>query len=225
MVADVAGVRAGARALERDGHARVALDRHVAQLHVPEERHAVRAPIFQRVGEHVDIHERAPVLAGAPLAELAVRVPQPDRGLAGIHTDAEHFPFELREQVAHLGRRRALDAEARLAGAEERVAVLAPAVLDRGELRGALHVEPLGVDPLVVVAGVHHHEAIEIELRLALGPGSRRSEQPGHQDRQQHHDSQCSVHRLPHGFGGSPATPDGRCAVWARSQARTFMRP
>jgi hypothetical protein len=70
------------------------------------------------------------------LPNWPVRVAQPDRGLAGVHADAEHLPLELGEQVAHLGRRRRLDAEPGLPGAEERAAVLAPAVLERASFVG-----------------------------------------------------------------------------------------
>src|SRR4029453_5658229 len=115
-------VGARTRTLERDRHARVTLDRHVPNLDVPEERHPGRPPALDRGGEDVDVHERAPVLAGAPRTELAVGVPQADGCLPGVDTRAEHLELELGEEIAHRRWRVRLDAEARLPDAVKAVA-------------------------------------------------------------------------------------------------------
>ena len=124
-------VAAGARPLDREGEARVALDGHPAHLHVAEEHHARRSPVLDRVREHVDVHERAPVLPGAEGAQLAVGVPQPERRLAGVDARAEQLELELRLQLAELGRRRRPHAEPALAHAGERAAVLAELLVVR----------------------------------------------------------------------------------------------
>ena len=59
-----------------------------------------RSPVLERVREHVRIHERAPRLSGAERAELAVGVPQPERGLALVHAGAEQLELERRLQLA-----------------------------------------------------------------------------------------------------------------------------
>ena len=49
---------------------------------IPEEHHTVRAPVFNRVREDTDIHERAPCLPRTEVTHFAPRMPQPERGLA-----------------------------------------------------------------------------------------------------------------------------------------------
>src|SRR5262245_41009924 len=104
-------VTAGARTLECDGHARIALNGHEAQLDVTEERHACWSPVLERVGEHIDVHERAPVLAGADLAQLAVGMTQAKGGLALIHAHTEELPLERRLQIAEIGAERGANTE------------------------------------------------------------------------------------------------------------------
>ncbi len=194
----VALVGAGARALDRDGHARVALDRHPAELDVAEEHHARRAPVLERVGEHVDVHERAPRLPGAEVAQLAVGVAQAERGLPGVDAGAEELELERGLQLAHVGRDERLDSETALPRAERDASVLAVLVLERGELGGTQDVEPVRVDRLAVVAHVGHHVAVDLRLRLLLG-GHRRGGQPRrqHDQRQRRCERDESVHESP----------------------------
>src|SRR6185436_14805154 len=90
-VGDHASIRAGARPLECDRHASVALNGHPSHLNVAEERHTRRPPVFDRVRKDVDVHERAPVLAGAELTELSIGMPEADRGLSRVDSSAEHL--------------------------------------------------------------------------------------------------------------------------------------
>ena len=119
--------------------------RRPAHLHVAEEHHAVRAPVLDRVREDVDVHERAPGLAGAELAQLAPGVAQAERGLPGVDAGAEELELEDRLDLADVGRDEALHAEAALADAGEEVAVLAELVLERRQLGRPHHVEPVRV--------------------------------------------------------------------------------
>ena len=161
------GARAGL--LERDVQERLALDRRVAHLDVTEEDHPVRAPIFQRVGEDVDIHERAVVLARPDLAQLAPGLPEPDRGLPGVGPDAEHVELEDGVQLAGAGRHPRLHAEPALPDAHEHVAVRAEIdLLARGsrELGGPHNIVPVGVDLVDLLAEVELGEAVHLEFRL-----------------------------------------------------------
>src|SRR6185436_1475836 len=95
-VAELALIGACTRSLEGDRQAGVALDRHVPDLDVTEERHPVRTPVLERVREHVDVHEGAPGLARPELAQLAISVAEAKRGLARVDARTEELPFERR---------------------------------------------------------------------------------------------------------------------------------
>ena len=73
----------------------VGLERRPADLHVAVEHHARRAPVVDRVREHVAVHEQAVGLAGQQRAPLAVGVAQAERGLARIGAGAEQVELEL----------------------------------------------------------------------------------------------------------------------------------
>ncbi len=168
-VVPVAVVTAGAGALEGDGHVVVLVhQRHPAHLHVAEERHPTGTPVLQRVREDVDVHERAPVLAGTEVAPLQVGMAQTDGGLTGITTDTEEFPFEDAPHVMATGRSRCLDPETGLPHAEVGLPVLSVLILVTGQLRRPDHVEPVRVDPPRVVTGVRLHEAVHLSDELVV---------------------------------------------------------
>ena len=136
--------------------------------------------VLERVREHVRVHERAPRLPRAELAQLAVRVAQPERRLARVDARAEQLELELRLQLAHGGGRAGLHPEARLAHAGKRAAVLAELVLVGRQLRHAHGVEPVGVDLRGVLADVQHREAVDRHRRLRFrSRGLRRVLRPG----------------------------------------------
>src|SRR5690348_4275323 len=101
---DAAGINAficaGAGALKGDHDIAVTLNRNPANLHVTEEDHSVRPPIFDRVREDVGVHERAPGLAGADVPQLAVRVPKPEGGLSSINSYSIQLEFKNRLEIA-----------------------------------------------------------------------------------------------------------------------------
>ena len=133
--------------------------RRPAELHVPEEHHPVRAPVLDRVREHVGVHERAPGLAGAELPELAPGVAQPERRLPGVDARAEQLELEDRLDLAGARRDEALHAEPALAHAGEVVAVLAELVREGRQLGRPHHVEPVRVALLRLVAHVEHRRS------------------------------------------------------------------
>src|SRR3954465_12651661 len=65
-----------------------------AELHVSEEHHSCRPPIFERVGENIGIHKRTPRLAGAELPYFSPSMTKPESGLTRVDTYAEEFEFE-----------------------------------------------------------------------------------------------------------------------------------
>ena len=96
-------------------------------------------------------------------------MPQPERRLALVDAGAEQLELELRLQLAERGVRRTAHAEARLAHAGKRAAVLAELVLE-GRQPGQPHrVGPVRVDLIEVVADVQHREAVDLERRLRVG--------------------------------------------------------
>src|SRR5262245_41372806 len=95
-------VRARARPLQGQGDAGSSLTRHPSELTVAKEHHSVRSPILHRVREDVDVHERAPGLAGSELAQLSVGMAQPERGLSCVNTRTEKLEFEQRLQCAQI---------------------------------------------------------------------------------------------------------------------------
>src|SRR3979490_1448761 len=79
-------VRAGSGPLKGEGDAApTAAEGHPADLHVAEKDHSVGSPVFQGVREHIDIHERAPGLAGAKLPQLSICMTETESRLAGIN--------------------------------------------------------------------------------------------------------------------------------------------
>jgi hypothetical protein len=156
----------GSRPLERDRHARVALDGHPPHLNVAKEHHPGRPPVLERVGKDVDVHERTPRLTGAEVPQLSIGVSEPERRLSGIHARAEQLELERGLEVTEWRRSGPFDAEPRLADAEERVAIGRELVLERRQLRGPDYVIPVGLDLVEVVAGIEHHEAVDVDARL-----------------------------------------------------------
>ena len=126
-------VRTGARPLQGNRDAGVALQGHPAELHIPEEHHPVRTPILHRVGEDIDVHEWAPGLAGSDLAQFAIGMAQPEGGLAGVRACSEQFKFEYGLEGAHAGRHFGFDAEPSLPDAEVGIAVGAKLILHTRE--------------------------------------------------------------------------------------------
>src|SRR5262249_40478156 len=94
-------VLAGSRPLESNREIVVVRhDRHISNLHVAEEQHAGRAPVLERVGKDIGVHEWAPGLSRAKVTELSIRMSEAKRRLACVYADAEQFPFECDFQFA-----------------------------------------------------------------------------------------------------------------------------
>ena len=181
--AQVARVDVVARTL--DGYSKMTVVRPIrrpADLHVAVEHHARRAPIVDRVREHVAVHEQAVGLAGEDRAPLTVRMAQPERGLAGVGTGAEQVELELEieRRVVLAGRHRALHAEAALLDADARLAVAAVLSVD-ADLRGPQRVVPLRSQPAAEVLDVVRlGESIDFERKSSfLSHGGRAREQHG----------------------------------------------
>src|SRR5207342_12111 len=120
-----AAVAARAGCFDGDAGIRIAVTIRLPEhLHVAEEEHPVRAPVVDDVRKDIDVHELAVGLAGAYLLPLPPRVAQADGRLAGVAADAEHVELELSFHGAVGGRHLALDAEATLAHAQIKVAIL-----------------------------------------------------------------------------------------------------
>ncbi len=109
-------------------------------------------------------------------------MPEPERGLAGIHARAEELELEGRLEISEVGWYGRAYPQARLARAEVRVAVGSELALERGELGGPHHVEPVGLDLIGVVPRVHHGEAVHLELRFAVLRGKDRGQAAQQQD-------------------------------------------
>ena len=165
---------------------RVALDRHPAHLDVAEEHHAGRAPVLERVREHVGVHERAPGLARAELAEFAVGVAQPERRLARVDARAEQLELELSSSArpATVGVRR-LHAEA-ASGARRRTCCrpCRTRPSNDGSFVTRIVSNQFGLICLKFCADVEHREAVDRHRRLrllrrrcagVLRPGGRRA--------------------------------------------------
>src|SRR5215467_5170068 len=82
------GASAGSLGCENQAQAIIS-DWHPADLHIAEEDHAVRSPVLDRVGEDVYVHERAPGLPSPDRPKFAVRMPQTEGRLPGVHAGAE----------------------------------------------------------------------------------------------------------------------------------------
>ncbi len=64
-----------------------------------EEDHAWGPPIFQGVGEYIDVHERAPRLSCAELSQFAIGLTKTECRLAGVHPCSEQLKFENGIQI------------------------------------------------------------------------------------------------------------------------------
>src|ERR1043165_7045501 len=96
-------VSAGTGPLDSNGDGVPSLQWHPTKLHVAEQDHSVGAPILDRVGKHVAVHEGTVLLVRAELAQLSISVPQPENRLAGLRTGAKQLELKLRFQFAILG--------------------------------------------------------------------------------------------------------------------------
>src|SRR5262245_13697242 len=88
-------IAACARPFDRDCHRVLSFERHPAKLHIAEENHSVWTPVLDRVGKHIDIHERTPILSRSEMAELTIGVSQPECGLSRIDAGAVQLELEL----------------------------------------------------------------------------------------------------------------------------------
>jgi hypothetical protein len=68
-------------------------------LYISEKDHAGGAPVLDRVGKDIDVHERTPGLARSELAQLVVGMAESESSLAGIDDRSEEF-FKDRRQRA-----------------------------------------------------------------------------------------------------------------------------
>src|SRR6185436_18138202 len=106
---------------------------------------------------------------------LAPRVPQANRGEAGIAARAVHVELELPADVAVRGRERAFDAEAALPRAQGKAAVLTKLVRERRQLRRPDYVVPVRVVLLEIDDSIGLTEAVDLEgRRLRLRGGRER---------------------------------------------------
>ena len=174
VVGVVAAVGARAGPLERDEEFVVPLHRHPADLNVAEERHAGRAPVLDRVREDVRVHERAPRLARADLAELAPGVPETDRRLPGVEPTPKSSnskivlttPSEVGIQPF---------TPSRLCLTLAQVTPSSPYWFGVGlDLRRPEDVEPVRVHLLEVVAEVGLREAVDLPARALDVDGDSR---------------------------------------------------
>ena len=176
--------------------------RRPADLHVAPEHHAVRSPVVDRVGEHVDVHEDAVGLADQQRAPFTVRVTQSERRLARVRSDAEQVERELElDRIVSLGgRHRALDAETALLDRHARLAVAAVDALGIGDLGRPEGVVPVRVHASEIVDRVDLGKTEDLErlvrlrcLRRRCGPRRQHGNDchPGKRSRpaihQQHH--------------------------------------
>ena len=150
-------------------------EKNPAQLHVAEEHHAGRAPILDRVGEDVAVHEQAVGLACEHRAPLAIKVAEADGGLAGIDADAEEVELELERQRPEIlaDRQVPLHAEPALLDGDAGLSVIAESSRFRRDLRRTERVVPRRIHSAGVVARVGLGEAVNLERHLGLGPDRR----------------------------------------------------
>jgi hypothetical protein len=155
-----------ARTLDRDREmAGVRFVRRPADLDVPVEHHARRAPVVDRVRKHVAVHEQAVGLAGKECAPFTVRVTQPECRLARVDARAEQVKLELEVKRGAAAARGqfALHAETRLLDADARLSVRAAGAVD-ADLRRAKRVIPGRIEsPADVRDEVGLREAINLE--------------------------------------------------------------
>ena len=131
----------------------------------------VRAPVLDRVREHVGVHERAPGLAGAELPELAPGVAQAERRLPGVDAGAEQLELEDRLELAE--RRSAMKpfTPRRLWRTPAKKWPSSPYSFSYdGSLVGRSDVEPVRVVLAGLVAHVEHGEAVDVHPRLRPRP-------------------------------------------------------
>jgi hypothetical protein len=93
-------------------------------------------------------------------------VAEADRRLTRVHAGAEQFELEDRVQLAQLRLGPRLHAQPALPHAGVEAAVMPELVLERGELRRAHDVEPVGIVLVEVVPHVEHGEPVQIDLGL-----------------------------------------------------------
>src|ERR1044071_136421 len=155
-------VRAGAWPLQCESHARLPLNWHPAELHVPEEHHSVWSPILHGVWKNIDVHEGTPGLAGPEMAQLSIGMSQSERGLSCIRARPEKLEFEDRFQCAGARRNFRFGSKARLPDTEISIAVGAELIRPGREFDWAYDVEPIRVYLLEVIARIHHGEPIDL---------------------------------------------------------------
>src|SRR6478609_5203386 len=78
-----------------NGQTAITLYRHIAYLHITEEGHTGRSPVFNCIWENIYIHKRTPGLSHTPFSEFGISMSQTHRGLAGVYACAKHFKFKL----------------------------------------------------------------------------------------------------------------------------------
>src|SRR6516162_1541645 len=100
------------------------MPRSPAQLNVPEEDHARRAPVFNRVWEYVRVHKGAPCLSGSNLPKFTPGMAQAKSSLSGIRTSSKEFELENCFQFAEAGVGGSLHSESRLSYSREPIVAL-----------------------------------------------------------------------------------------------------
>src|SRR5205085_12373813 len=133
---DVPRVDVVARMLERDRRGpRTVIEESPADLRVAQPDHPGRAPIFDRVGPDVAIHEQGVGLAGQERAPARVDMPYMEGRLAFVRAGAEQVELEL-GLIGLAGKRSAgLGSQPALPNAEDRLPVASELAVGRWNSR------------------------------------------------------------------------------------------
>src|SRR4051812_28887792 len=157
------GISTGAGTFEGDHEIRIAAAvRSPAELHVSEEHHSRRPPIFERIWENVGIHKRAPGLARTELPYLTPSMAKTEGGLPGIHTYTEKFKLEDGLQIPKSCGGGRLDPETALAHSGVKVPVFPEFVLECRQLGWANHIEPLRIIGPCVEAHIELRRPVDL---------------------------------------------------------------
>src|SRR5277367_5623049 len=94
---NVTGIDVIARTLNRDGKAGgFCFVRRPANLRVTQKHHAVRAPVIDGVGQHIDVHEYAVGLSREYLLPFTIHMTQAKGGLSLVDAGAKQVKLELK---------------------------------------------------------------------------------------------------------------------------------
>src|SRR3954469_17413130 len=122
-----------------------------AELGSTKEHHSSRAPIIDHVGEQVAVHEETVGLASQEGSPARIHVTHAHGCLARIRADTVEIELELRFVRLFEERARSRPSEARLANAEDRLAI-GSEFTPRGRYsRWPKRCLPVGIDPVEIL--------------------------------------------------------------------------